>query len=89
MIVVSVTAPLGGCRHRKSDMINIELATAIAIAISVTGKKCSTVTPTHAAMTLPPNTGHGCASGLAGTTKTNTAEAPMGAIKKGKAGRKS
>jgi len=33
-------------------------------------------------MTLPPNTDHGCASGLAGTANSSTADAPIGAIMK-------
>jgi hypothetical protein len=85
-MVVIATAPLGGCRQRSNDINNIDAATAMAMAAKVTGTICSTVTPTNAEMTLPPNTGHGCANGLDGTTNTSTADAPMGAIRNGKAG---
>jgi len=37
-------------------------------------------TPISAESTLPPMMDQGCASGLAGTANSNTAEAPMGAM---------
>ena len=37
-------------------------------------------TPTSAENVLPPITGQGCASGLAGSANTSTALAPSGAI---------
>ena len=36
-------------------------------------------------MMLPPTTGHGCASGLAGTANSSTAAAPIGATMNGSA----
>ncbi len=45
-------------------------------------------TPTSVDRTLPPTTDQGWASGLAGTAKTSTAEAPKGATMIGRSGPK-
>ena len=42
--------------------------------------------PTSAEIVLPPTIDHGCASGLAGTANSSTADAPIGATIKGRCG---
>jgi hypothetical protein len=75
---VSAAAPPGGCSERVSDMMRMAsggLVTSVA-----------TVTPTKAEIVLPPTIDQGWASGLAGTAKSSTAEAPMGATISGRFG---
>ena len=64
-------------------MTAIASATAQAAAIVTSGIAQATPSPTKAEMVLPPMTGQGCASGLAGTAKTSTADAPIGATSSG------
>ena len=64
-------------------MTAIAAPTASAAAMVGSGTAFATKMPTSAEMTLPPNTGQGCASGLAGTAKSSTADAPMGATSSG------
>jgi hypothetical protein len=65
-------------------MVPIAADTAIAGASTGSGIQRAQLTPITAATRLPPMIDHGCANGLAGTPNSNTAEAPIGAISKGK-----
>lgn len=47
------------------------------------GTNRAAVTPTSVETTLPPTTDQGWANGLAGTAKTSTADAPIGATSNG------
>jgi hypothetical protein len=76
---VSAAAPPGGCRQRVNDMAAMASATARPDAITGSCTKCATVTPTSAEIELPPMIDQGCASGLDGTAKSSTADAPIGA----------
>jgi len=58
--------------------------TAAPAAIVGSGMKRATVTPTMVERILPPTSGQGCASGLAGTAKASTADAPIGATMMGR-----
>jgi hypothetical protein len=58
--------------------------TASADAMIGSGMTSAKVTPTNADSTLPPSIDHGCASGLVGVAKSSTADAPIGAIKRGR-----
>jgi len=79
MTAVSAAAPPGGCRQRNNDIASMAPPTAIPLAIAGQGTISATPTPTRADTTFPPMTGHGCASGLAGTANIKTADAPIGA----------
>lgn len=61
------------------------IAQAIATAAAVIGSAihCAHATPTVAATRLPPMIDQGCASGLAGTANSSTADAPIGATSSG------
>ena len=82
MTAVKAAAPPGGCRHRSSDIARMAPPTARPLAIAGDGTSAATATPTSAETTLPPITGQGWASGLAGTAKMSTADAPIGATRK-------
>ena len=60
-------------------MTRIAPPTAIPAAIVASGTARKAATPTSVETIFPPTTGHGCASGLAGTANTSTADAPIGA----------
>lgn len=64
-------------------MATIAPPTAIPTPRNGTGTNRAAATPTNADTTLPPTTDHGWANGLAGTAKTSTADAPIGATRKG------
>ncbi len=81
----SATAPLGGCMQRSANMKAIDTPKAKAAAMAMSLIKSAKVTPTTAAIVLPPIIDQGCAKGLAGTANNKTAEAPIGAIKNGNA----
>jgi hypothetical protein len=81
---VIATAPPGGCRHRSRDMARMAHATATPRASAECPKILNIRTPVTADTTFPPRMDQGCASGLEGTAKSRTAEAPIGAIKTGK-----
>ena len=80
---VNATAPEGGCTQRSANMPAMAIDTASAEATTGSFTNSAHVTPTVAATRLPPMIDHGCASGLAGTANSSTAEAPMGATSKG------
>jgi hypothetical protein len=80
---VSATAPEGGCTQRSANMPPIAIDTASAEATTGSSTSSAHVTPTVAATRLPPRIDHGCASGLAGTANSSTAEAPIGATSRG------
>ncbi len=77
---LSATAPPGGCRQRSSDMTSIAAETASAAARAGEPTACATHTPISADAALPPAIDHGWASGLDGTAKRRTADAPIGAM---------
>ncbi len=64
-------------------MTRIAPPTAAPAASATSGMAFTAATPTSVERMLPPSTGQGCANGLAGTAKTSTADAPMGATMKG------
>jgi len=78
-------APPGGCRQRNVNMRPIASATAKAAVHSDDPNISTHATPASADSVLPAKTAHGCASGLAGTPNTSTADAPMGATSQGHA----
>ena len=71
--------------QRKANINEIDTLKASAAAKAIWLIKSAQVTPTAAAIRLPPIIDQGCANGLAGTANNKTAEAPMGAIKNGNA----
>ncbi len=75
----SAQAPPGGCRQSSSIIVPMAAPTPIAAASSTSSTSQCAPRPTAVEITLPPMTGHGCASGLAGTANSSTAHAPMGA----------
>jgi len=58
----------------------------MAAAAAITGDaiQCAAVAPIKAAARLPPMIDHGCVGKLAGAPNSSTAEAPIGAISKGR-----
>ena len=62
------------------------IATPTAAAAARKGSRIAraALTPTPAAIRLPPTIDHGWASGLDGTAKSRTADAPIGAIRTGR-----
>lgn len=64
-------------------MPQIDSATARAAARIGSAIVLAQVTPIVAETRLPPTMDHGCASGLAGTANSKTAEAPIGATSSG------
>ncbi len=56
------------------------------MAMTGSGMRCAASTPMKAEIVLPPMTDQGWASGLAGTAKISTAEAPIGATINGMCG---
>src|SRR5580704_13632092 len=64
-------------------MAQIASETAKAAAPNGSTIQLAQATPTVAETILPPMMDHGCASGLAGTAKSSTADAPMGATRSG------
>ena len=80
----SAHAPPGGCRQLSSIITPIAAPTPTAPASSTSSISQCAVSPTIVEMTLPPTTGHGWASGLAGTANSSTAAAPIGATMKGR-----
>lgn len=83
MTAVSATAPEGGCTQRSANMPPMANDTASADASTGSPIIRAQVTPTTDATRLPPMMDHGCASGLAGTANSSTAEAPIGATSRG------
>src|SRR6478752_6439924 len=80
---VSATAPDGGCTHRSVNIAQIAKAIASAAASTGSAIQVAQATPTVADTRFPPIIDQGCASGLAGTAKSSTAEAPIGATSNG------
>ena len=78
---VMATAPAGGwtARNRIIAAIAAPTASATRRVGSSTGRQAST--PITAAEPLPTTADQGCASGLFGTAKSSTDEAPNGAIR--------
>src|SRR5580704_4260144 len=64
-------------------MKHIASATASAAAPTGSAIQPAQATPTVAETRLPPMMDHGCASGLAGTANSSTADAPIGATRRG------
>src|SRR5689334_6496323 len=81
---VSAAAPPGGCRQRAKDITAIASATAAPAARTGSWMNCATSVPVKAESVLPPMIDQGCASGLAGTANSSTAEAPIGATSSGR-----
>ena len=86
MSAVSAAAPPGGCRLRVNDIAAMASETPTPMASTGLGMKWAAVTPIRAEIVLPPMIGQGWASGLAGTAKSSTAVAPMGATIRGMCG---
>src|SRR5690606_37910995 len=77
---VIATAPLGGCRESVVIIRIIARATArLKASVGLAIYKAQ-VTPITAAMVFPTIMFQGCARGLAGTAKSRTEDAPIGAI---------
>src|SRR5690349_10567098 len=76
---VSATAPLGGCRQRSRNITAIEKKIAADAAATGSSISFAQLTPINPATRLPPTIDQGCASGLAGTANSSTADAPIGA----------
>ena len=74
-------APPGGCRQLSSIIVPIAAPTPTAAATRASSNSQAAPSPTAVDTRLPPSTGHGCASGLAGTAKSSTALAPIGATR--------
>src|ERR1700754_327067 len=71
--------------QRNANIAAIAPAAAAAAAMNGSGMSIPQITPTVADTRLPPISDHGCASGLAGTANSSTADAPIGAISIGNA----
>lgn len=71
-------------RLQVRDMAMVARTTATPAASMGWCNTRAVMMPAKAEMMLPPMTGQGCASGLAGTAKTSTAAAPMGAASRGR-----
>ncbi len=69
--------------QRSANMPPMASDTASADASTGSPIIRAQVTPTTEATRLPPMMDHGCASGLAGTANSSTAEAPIGATSTG------
>ncbi len=67
-----------------TDMTAMAADTAIPAAMALSGMRCAMAMPVNADSVLPPMIDQGWASGLAGTAKSSTAEAPRGATSKGR-----
>src|ERR1700758_2156255 len=80
---VNATAPDGGCTQRSANIPLIDSATASAAASVGSPTTIAQVTPIVADTRLPPMIDHGCASGLAGTANSSTADAPIGETSSG------
>ena len=77
----SAQAPPGGCRQLSSIIVPIAAPTPTPAATRASSKSQAAPSPTAVEMRLPPTSGQGWASGLAGTANSSTALAPIGATR--------